>query len=90
MHYDDWNGGWGAGGLLLMAFIMLVFWGGLAWVVVSLLRRPRPPAPSTDHPLSQQAPTAKALLDERLARGDIEVDDYRERLDALAAGTDDR
>ena len=48
------------------------------------------PGPDSDRPLPQLVPTAKALLDERLARGDIEVDDYRKRLDALAAGTDDR
>ena len=86
MHYQDWNGGWGAGGLLFMGLMMLVFWGGLAWVIVTLLRRPISSRDADRPPPQQAAPTATALLDERLARGDIDVEDYRARREALETG----
>lgn len=72
MHYDDWNGGGGSGGLVLMGLMMammLLFWGGVIWVVVTLfLRRSSSPTRDPDNPAPQQGPSAKALLDERLAR----------------------
>ena len=86
MHHQDWNGGWGAGGLLFMGLMMLVFWGGLAWVIVTLLRHPTASPRDAGNPPPPQAPTAKALLDERLARGDIDVEDYRARREALETG----
>lgn len=90
MHYGDWNDGWGGGwGWIGMAIMMVAFWGGIVWVAVTLLRR------SNHAPLSHQAAglpnppdkqTAQEILAERLARGEIEPDDYRQRLDALQHG----
>lgn len=91
MHYGDWHDGpgWWWAPMVLM---MIAFWGGLAWVVVSLVRHSTrgsalpPTAPPTDGPGPRPGPDARQILAERLARGEIDVEDYRARLDALGPG----
>jgi putative membrane protein len=86
MHNGDWNHGWDGGSWWLMALMMVVFWGGLIVVAVTLVRhsnrtpQPHAPEPSAAPPSRQ---TPQEVLAERLARGEIEPDDYRQRLDAL-------
>jgi putative membrane protein len=63
-----------------MALMMLIFWGGVAWVVVTLIQhngtwRTRDQLPPSADPLR--------ILDERFARGEIDDDDYRRRRDVL-------
>lgn len=84
MHNDNWGYGMDGGGWwIAMALMMAVFWGGLIWLGVTLLHRSnhptQPPTPTT--PLS--GPSARETLDGRLARGEIEVDDYRQRPETL-------
>jgi len=66
--------------------MMIVFWGGLIWVAVTLLRHGHP----TPHlhtpvtaPITPSAQKPQEVLADRLARGEIEPDEYRQRLDAL-------
>ena len=66
MHWNDDVAWWG---WLMMSLGMLVFWGLLAWGAVVLLRG-RGETASADRPSPQE------ILDERLARGEI---DARER-----------
>jgi putative membrane protein len=63
-----------------MSLMMLIFWGGVAWVVVTLIQQTGT-RPARDQP----APSADPLriLDERFARGEIDDDDYRRRRDVL-------
>ena len=71
----------------LWGWLMMVF-GGLLWVVVVVavvilvLRyagdRQAPPTVAAE-------PSARELLDRRLARGEIDVDEYERRRDAMAA-----
>ncbi|MFD9127187.1 SHOCT domain-containing protein [Kitasatospora sp. NPDC059571] len=88
-----WHGGRGGGwGWVLPGITMLLF----ALVLVALLvllwrvlargggRGGGPPAP---HWGSAPASGAEQLLAERLARGEIEVDEYRMRLAALREGS---
>lgn len=64
----DWNGwAWWS-----MAIAMMVFWGLVAWVVVTVMRR------STGTVRS-----AQSQLDERYARGEIDTEEYQARRDAL-------
>jgi putative membrane protein len=65
-----------------MGVMMLVFWGILAALVVYVVRNvvQRPP----DAPRAGRADDPLRILDERLARGDIDVDEYRQRRDLLA------
>jgi putative membrane protein len=93
MHNGNWDNGMDGGGWwwIPMMIMMIAFWGALIWLAVALIRRPnhssgsaapdltaQPPAPSP------RVPTAQEILAERLARGEIEPDDYRRRLDVLS------
>lgn len=68
-----------------MTIMMIAFWGGLIWIGVTLLKRNHTPQLHTGAtpPVAPTRPTAEDVLAERLARGEIEPDDYRQRLDAL-------
>ena len=86
MHWDDrWNDGAGWW-WLFMLLMMIVFWGGLAWVIVTLVRRG--PAPRAPHEPGR--PAAEDILRERFARGEIDLDDYNQRLEVLRRTPHDR
>ncbi len=72
MHNGNWYDGMGGGGWWWMAIMMVIFWGGLIALGVTVFRRPR-----------EGSPSAQQILAERLARGEIEADEYRSRLDVL-------
>lgn len=76
MWYDGhgWNGGWWIVGPL----VMLAFWGLVAWVVITLVRRPPAAPPGASGP--------EQVLAERFARGEIDEDEYRRRLRVLREG----
>ena len=67
---------------------MIAFWGLLIWAIYALItsatRRPGAGAPGDEHSGDQ----ARRILDERLARGEIDTDEYRRLRDALASGDD--
>jgi putative membrane protein len=68
------DGGW-AWAAWPMMIGMLAFWGAIAWVVVTLVRRaPGPKADRMD---------AEEILAERFARGEIDEEEYRRRRDFL-------
>ena len=75
-----YGGGWALWQAGLMWVGMLLFWGVLIWAVYALIssltRRP----PRTDDS------DARRILDERLARGEIDVDEYRRLRDVLDFG----
>ena len=84
--HGEWHDGMGNGGWwwIPMMIMMIAFWGGLIWIGVTLLKRNHTaPAHTPNPPISAARPTAEEILAERLARGEIEPDDYRQRLDAL-------
>ena len=92
MHNGNWNDGMGNGNWwwIPMMIMMVAFWGGLIWIGVTLLKRSHNPqlhAPAGPSMLPSSVttskPTALEILAERLARGEIEPDDYRQRVDAL-------
>lgn len=75
-HMDDWGAGW----WVLMALMMVVFWGlvivGIVWLVRMLIGEHR------DH----GGTSATELLDRRLASGEISPEEYRERRSILQGG----
>lgn len=78
-----WYGGSGWGGWLLMSLLMVVFWGlvifgGVAvWRAVTRGdRTPQPPS----------GPSPEQVLDERFARGEIDVEEYTRRRELLRSG----
>ena len=87
MWNGDWDNGMGGGfwGWFLMLTMMIAFWGGIIWVAVTLVRRPnrtsQSAAPASTDAVIRQ--TAQEILAGRLARGEIEPDEYSQRLRAL-------
>lgn len=79
-----WGGGVHWWGWLLGFLGMVVFWGVVVWViwyfVASLGRR---------QPRREEPGSAQRILDERLARGDIDPEEYRRLRDVLR-GEDQR
>ncbi len=70
------GGSWGWGWMLMGMLMMIGFWGLVAWVIVTAVRRPEARSSTRD---------AQEILDERFARGELDVDEYRQRSDALRA-----
>lgn len=89
MHNGNWNGmDNGSWWWIPMMIMMIAFWGALIWIVVTLVRRGSN-TPGSYTPGAAPSPTPRQapheILAERLARGEIEPDDYRLRLEALQA-----
>ncbi|MEQ1874578.1 MAG: SHOCT domain-containing protein [Ilumatobacteraceae bacterium] len=86
MHNGNWNDGMGSGNWwwFPMVIMMVAFWGGLIWLGITLLKRSNT-TPTYATGASPATPTAQGILSERLARGEIEADEYRQRLAALLA-----
>lgn len=86
----NWNNGWhdspGLWGWMLMALMMVVFWGGVAWVIVNVVRHggsASAPAHASGPPTQRTGP--EDILHERFARGELDVEEYHHRVDALRA-----
>jgi putative membrane protein len=76
--FDHNMGSWGWPGML---FAMAVFWGLLITVIVLVLHfRGRSGTPTAD---TGALGAAELLLAERFARGEIDENEYRGRLEAL-------
>jgi len=74
-----WYGNhWAFWEVALMWLAMLAFWGLIIWavwaLVTSVTRRP-------DH--GQRGDDARSILDQRLARGEIDTEEYRRLWDVL-------
>jgi putative membrane protein len=80
--FNSHMGDWGAGWWILMAAMMVVFWGlvilGVVWVIRSL-----GPGQHHEHP----GGSPLELLDRRLASGEISPKEYRERRELLTGGS---
>lgn len=73
-----WHGDWSWGAWLVMTLAMALFWGLVIWGVVTVARSAGPDRQHTDEP--------ERILAQRFARGEIDVDDYQQRLEAMRAG----
>jgi putative membrane protein len=81
-----YGGGWAWWQAGLMWAGMIVFWGLLIWAIYALvtsLTRRTGPGPREGE---SGGDDARRILDERLARGEIDTDEYRRLRDALASG----
>jgi putative membrane protein len=77
--YQD---GTGSGGWVVMILAMVVFWALVVFAVVAIFRGTRDSGPGNGN--ARHDPTE--ILEERFARGEIDADEYRARLDVLRAG----
>ena len=86
MHWDNgWHDGMGGLGWLVMVLVMVPFWVGVVWVVTNAVRNGglnRDSVPSTP-PVLATGP--EDVLHDRFARGEIDVEEYHHRLDAIRA-----
>ncbi|MFI7413578.1 SHOCT domain-containing protein [Streptomyces sp. NPDC049627] len=73
--------GWGWFG---MSVGMILFWTVIIAALVLLFRAVNGPHEHTH--TTPAAPTPEQILGERFARGEIDEEEYRRRLDALHAG----
>ena len=76
-----WHSGLGWGGWIAMTLTMLAFWSLVVFGVIAIFRGDR------DTRTSQGSTECDPMqiLDERFARGDIDLDEYHARQDALRA-----
>jgi len=83
-----YGGGWPFWEVSLMWVGIVAFWGLLIWAVYALVtsttRRRDPGTLGEGH----RGDDARRILDQRLARGEIDTDEYRRLCDALASGDD--
>ncbi len=77
--HRNWNDRWSGWNWALMMIGMVAFWGLVAWAIVSLVRSP-------SRPRSRGSDSAEEILARRLAAGEIESDEYHQRLDVLRSG----
>lgn len=81
MMFGWYGGNWGVVGWIVMAIVMLLFWAGLAVLVVQLVR-PRP-LTQGDAALRPAHHEAEQVLNERFARGEIDEVEFTARRAAL-------
>ena len=79
-----WYGGdWGWGGWVLMAVGMVVFWALVITAVVLAVRYLAGPRGTDASPSGSGQTRAEGVLADRLARGEIDENEYRQRLSLL-------
>ena len=85
-----WDGGmmgdWGAFGWLGM-IVPLLFWGGLLALIVWAVMRISPGGRGGSTPDGGGPRSAEDTLKERFARGEIDDEEYEQRLGVLRGGT---
>ncbi|BBX84253.1 hypothetical protein MAUB_63570 (plasmid) [Mycolicibacterium aubagnense] len=82
MWNGGYGGGWGWGGWILTAVVAVLFFAVLITAIVAAVRY----LSGTHHGAAGAAPgarTAEDMLAERLARGEIDDTEYRQRMTAL-------
>lgn len=78
--YGDGVGGWG---YALMAVGMIAFWVILIVGIVYLVRAVAGPPSATGVGDTDRSPDAESVLAQRYARGQIDEQEYRQRLQTL-------
>ena len=82
---DTWgmHGDVGWGWMILMMFLMVLFWGGIIFAIVWLIRAVvrRGSVHSEQRPVSSETPVQ--ILERRFAEGAITPEDYRARREVL-------
>jgi putative membrane protein len=73
-----WGAGGGYGGMWIGPIFLIVILGAAVWAASTFISRG-----GAGTPPSRTDKTARDILDERFARGEIDEDEYRRRRDAL-------
>ena len=75
-----WHNGMGWGGWVVMTLTMVAFWSLVVFGVIAIFRSDR----ETRSSRAPREPDPMQILDERFARGEIDLDEYHARQDALS------
>lgn len=75
-----WNNGMGWGGWIVMTLTMVAFWSLVVFGVVAIFRGDRDARSAPQQPRERDP---MQILDERFARGEIDVDEYHARQEGL-------
>ncbi len=83
---DGWHGnGWGGSQWIAAIVMMVLFWGVIAAIALTVIRSSR--GPRHDHHAPMNPPNvtidAERILHERFARGEIDEAEYTRRHDLL-------
>lgn len=70
------QGDWGCGAWVVMSVSMAVFWALVIWIVLSVVRGSRGGT-------SERGANPERILAERFAAGEIDEDEYHQRLATL-------
>jgi len=81
--YGNGMSGWG---YVLMSISMVLFWALVIAGVIALVRY-LGRSPRHTHDLGTARPAPEQVLAERFARGDLDDEEYRRRLETLRADT---
>ena len=87
---DGWgmhDGDIGVGWLIVMVPLMLLMMGGMMWMMMRGMGGGS--SQSSSAPSEKAAESPVEILDRRFAEGEISVEDYRARREALVDGTVD-
>jgi putative membrane protein len=79
--------GWGWTMMVLWSLIWIGFLGVLAWAAVQWVRGGSQISDEPASPIKTMNKTAREVLDERLAAGEVDVDEYQKRRAALEGGS---
>ena len=85
MNGYDMNG-WGWMMMVVWSLIGIGFLGIVVWFATQWARRESPPAPTS----TPSTKPPQDVLDDRLALGEIDIDEYQRRRDALERGNRER
>ncbi|GAA4077395.1 SHOCT domain-containing protein [Actinomadura miaoliensis] len=77
--------GYGPGYWLGMGVIMVLFWGLIVAGIVALVRYIGGARHTGGPDATSRPPRAEEVLAERFARGEVDADEYRQRLELLRA-----
>jgi len=83
MMYGWGNQGWGVGMWVVMAIAMVIFWAIVVFGVVALVRYLGHSHDTPSGPASGPTSGPEAILRERLARGEIDEEQFRKTLGTL-------
>lgn len=78
-----WGHGWGWGGWLAMCVVMVLFWAALIAAAVLAIRYLSAVDRTPKRSLPAPGRTPEDLLAQRFARGEIDEDEFRQRIAVL-------
>jgi putative membrane protein len=78
-----WNGGWAWWQVGLMWVGMIAFWGLLIWLIYALVTGAVGRGRQPERGEEPGGGDARRILDERLARGEIDIEEYQRLRDVI-------